>query len=131
MNAAASSGYLDKLNARTNGKDEERCAVLQQDSCVLYIGQNAISNEKMIYDHAHKECLVFHAFGAKGSYVILCSNESGHFTDGVIRFAAETAIKNSRSEMRAVTYGFLKDLYKPDDAPVGVFKWASSEQIEL
>ena len=126
------SAYLEQLNSSVRGKDEERCAVLQMKGFTIYIGANALSNEKLLSGHRHHpECLVFHAFGAKGSYVVLCSPDPTKFNDEIIRYSAETSLRHSRSELRSVTYGFLKDIYKPEDAPIGVFKWASSGVMEL
>lgn len=126
--------YLAKLDdpAASNGKDTERVIVLQRDGCILYVGCNAISNEKIIGEHPHQDCLALHAWGAKGSYVVLCAgNLSQPFTDDIILFAAQTALKHSRSELRTVTYCRISELFKPEGAQPGVFRHNRSAKIEV
>lgn len=124
------SAYLTRLD-NPPGKDEDRVIVLQKGSFVVYIGCNALSNESIVKNHPHRDCLVLHAWGARGSYVILCKKDHPGFSDDMIRFAAETALKHSKSELKAVSYGYLSDLAKPENVPPGVFRWVRVAQIEL
>lgn len=124
--------YIDRLDDPNTGKDDDRIIVLQKDGAVLYIGANALSNEKIIATHPHKDCLGLHAWGAKGSWVVLCHSDANvEFTDHLVQFAAETALKHSRSELRTVLYARILDLFKPENSTAGVWRSLRQEKIEL
>lgn len=124
--------FLERLErAASPAKDDDKIITLQKDGFIISIGANALSNEKVVSSHEHKDCLWFHAWGARGGHVILCNGEMREFTDEVILFAAQLALKHSRSNLSAVSYAKVGDLYKPDGAQTGVFKTRRSETIEL
>lgn len=132
MTMSESATYINRLNDTSPSKNDEPI-VLSHDGCIIYIGQNALSNERIIATHAHKECLAIHAWGAKGSWVVLCHGVSNTpFTDDRIRFAAETAIKHTpTAEIRSVIFSRVSDLYKPEGSRDGVFRSNRQERIDL
>jgi len=128
-----STSYLERLERSSSpSKDDDRIITLQQDGFVVYIGANALSNEKIVNEHTHKECLWFHAWGAKGGHVILCHNGTKNvFGDEIVLFAARLALKHSRSSLNAVSFAKVGDLFKPEGAKDGIFKTHRSETIDI
>ena len=126
------SSLLSKLeNGSSEGKDDDRVLTLQHRGFIIYIGGNAMSNERLINEHPHKTCLWFHAWGAKGAHVILCDNQVMAFDDEAILFAADVALRHSRSSLRAVNYAKVGELYKPENSQPGIFRSHRSETLEV
>jgi predicted ribosome quality control (RQC) complex YloA/Tae2 family protein len=112
-------------------KDDENILTFQKEGYLIFVGRNAFSNEKLIADHNHKECLWMHAMAARGSHIILCLNNNPDPSEGVIQYAAEIALKNSHSQARTVCVALLKDVYKPDGGGVGVWKTSRRTTVEV
>lgn len=99
---------------------------------MIYIGQNALSNEKIITEHPHESCVWLHALGSRGSHVILChAGIHDTFTDEAIRFAGELALRFSRSKAKAIMYARIDTVCKPPGAGVGVFHPRKITQLDL
>lgn len=96
----------------------------------VYVGMNALSNEKLITGHEHKGCLWLHAFGASGAHVILCANGSSNLFDiPSRRYAASLALKFSDRSSKIISVAPLEDVYKPQNSRAGVFRTWRSETI--
>lgn len=127
------TNYLEQLESNTQPrKDDDRVLNYQKNGCLIQVGRNALSNEKIISAHPHTDCLWFHALGAKGSHVILChQGDRTRYTDQVILYAATLALRNSRSELRSVNMARLEDLMRSKDGSVGMFWSNKTTQIEV
>ena len=114
------------------GKDDGRMVVREFNGFMVYVGQNALSNERIVRDHEHKSCVWLHALGCRGSHVVLCSaGVHPTFTDEAIRFAAELALRFSRSKGKAVMYSRLENVVKPLNGGIGVFHPLKTIQLDL
>ncbi len=98
---------------------------------MVILGKNSYSNERVVADHPHKECLWLHAMAARGSHVILCIHEKPEPPEEVIQFAANLAIHHSHSQARTVSISLLRDVFKPDNANVGIWKTSKSMSVEV
>jgi predicted ribosome quality control (RQC) complex YloA/Tae2 family protein len=114
-------------------KDDKNILAFEFNGFMIFVGRNALSNERVVKHHPHKECVWFHALGAKGSHVILChsGSDESDFSDAAIRRAAELALKFSRSQARSVLYARLENVAKPPTGGVGVFHPTKTTQLDL
>lgn len=128
-----SETLLERLDkSALPSKDNNRVIAREFKGYLVYIGQNALSNERIISEHKHMECCWLHALGARGSHVILChAGIQDTFTDEAIRFAGELALRFSRSKAKAVMYARLDSVRKPPGAGVGVFHPQKVVQLDL
>lgn len=124
-------GTLAALRNDTPRKDDRLVLSFQFKGYLIQIGQNCFSNEKLIQEHPHKECLWMHAMAARGSHLVLCISGRPDPDETVIQYTASLALKHSHSEARSVSVALLKDLVKPDGFAVGVFKPVKSETVEV
>ncbi len=114
------------------GKDENRVIIREYEGYLIYVGQNALSNEKIVSEHPHRECCWLHALGSRGGHVILCHAEiHENFSDEAIKKAAELALKFSRSQGRSVMFSRLENVVKPPKGGVGVFHPRKTTQLDL
>lgn len=97
----------------------------------MTLGKNSFSNERIIADHPHRECLWFHAMAARGSHVILCIHLRPEPTEEVIQYAARLALEHSHSQARTVSIALLKDVFKPEGSGIGIFKTSRSMSVEV
>lgn len=98
----------------------------------VYVGMNALSNEKLINEHEHRNCMWLHALGASGAHVILC-NEGAEveFDTSVKRYAASLALKFSDRSSKKISIAPLEDVYKPQNSKSGVFRTWRQETITI
>lgn len=98
----------------------------------VFVGMNALSNEKLVTEHEHKSCMWLHALGASGAHVILCANGTGgDFDTSTKRYAASLALKFSDRSSKIVSIAPLEDVYKPKNSHSGVFRTWRSETITI
>jgi predicted ribosome quality control (RQC) complex YloA/Tae2 family protein len=114
------------------GKDNQKIKRYTFQKFHVYVGMNALSNEKLITEHEHKNCLWLHALGASGAHVILCVNGSSDVFDVPSRrYAASLALKFSDRSSRTISIAPLEDVYKPQNSRSGVFRTWRSETIVI
>jgi predicted ribosome quality control (RQC) complex YloA/Tae2 family protein len=95
------------------------------------IGQNALSNERLVAEHKreHPRCLWMHVVWASGSHVVLCidgKNQEAHALDPVIHEAGRLAIEYSKAKGKSVVrVARLSSVIKPEGAGPGIW-WAKS-----
>lgn len=111
-------------------KDDRRILNFQFKGYIVTVGKNSFSNERIISDHPHKECLWFHAMAARGSHVILCHEGRPEPPNDVILYAAGLALEHSHSQARTVTVALLRDVFKPEDGAIGVWKASHFTSVE-
>jgi predicted ribosome quality control (RQC) complex YloA/Tae2 family protein len=121
---------LAELKGSEPSKDDSRVLHYQFKGFMVLVGKNAFSNERLIAEHPHRDCLHLHAMAARGSHVILCTNGKSDVSEDVIQYAAALALKNSHSQARTVSMSFLKNLEKIDDQP-GLWKSKRSVSVEV
>lgn len=112
-------------------KDDENIMTFQKEGYLIFVGLNAFSNEKLVADHGHNECLWMHALAARGGHVILCLKNKPDPSEDVIQYAAKIALKNSHSEARTVCVAILKDVHKPEGGGVGVWRTSRPKTVEV
>lgn len=113
-------------------KDDDRINIKEFSGFLIYVGKNAVTNERIVTEHEHRDCLWLHAAGAKGSCVILCHcGKEREFTDDSIQFAGALALKHSRSQARLVIFARLSDVIKMPRSSAGVFLSTKRVQIEI
>lgn len=131
---------LPSLSSTDNiGKDNDRIKRYTFKGFRVFVGLNALSNEKLISKHLdeHPRCLWFHAHSASGAHVILCLGANGISADpssidmAAKRYAASLAIKFSDRSSKKVNHAPLEDVYKPDNSRVGVFRTWRADFIEI
>lgn len=110
-------------------KDDSRILNFQKGGYVIRVGKNSFSNERLVADHPHRDCLHLHALAARGSHVIICFHGKSNPPEEVLMYAAELAIQNSHSQARTVSVSLLKNVFKPENAGVGI--WKSSRVVCL
>lgn len=98
---------------------------------MIILGKNSFSNEKIINDHEHRECLWLHAMAARGSHVILCLYNRPEPPEEVLQYAARKALEHSHSQARTVSVSLLRDVFKPEGSGIGIFKTSKSISIEV
>ena len=124
---------IDQLDQESApSKDDKNVMAFEFEGYMIYVGRNALSNERIVKHHPHRECVWFHALGAKGSHVILCHGAvHENFTDGAIRKAGQLALRFSRSQARSVLYARLNNVVKTADSGLGVFHPTKTTQIDV
>lgn len=101
------------------------------DGYSAFVGQNALSNERLVVEHQHRHprCLWLHVVWASGSHVVLCiegRSQEAHQLDPVIKAAGRLAIEYSKSKGNTcVRVARLRNIVKPDGAGVGIW-WAKN-----
>lgn len=125
------NAILEGLRNDQPAKDDRRVLNFQHKGYVIILGKNSFSNEKIIVDHPHRECLWLHAMAACGSHVILCLYGRPEPEESVIQYAAALALTHSRSQARTVHVSLLRDVFKPDNAGVGIWKTSRSMSVEV
>lgn len=118
--------------AKIPGKDNNKIKRFTFMGFHVFVGMNALSNEKLITEHTHKNCLWLHALGASGAHVILCANDSDKVFDTQSkRYAASLALKFSNRGSKVISVAPLEDVYKPQNSKAGVFRTWRSETITI
>ena len=116
-------------------KDDQNVHIFNFMGYKIYVGRNAISNERLIVENKkeHKHCFWFHAVGAKGAHVVLClGNKVGVPDEIVLRRAAGLASRFSQLKGPKVVYSELQDVYKATEGTVGVWHtWKRYNVIEV
>lgn len=124
---------ISRLNKQSiPDKDDKRLMTMEFRGYMIYVGKNAITNESIVREHAHRDCLWLHAMGARGSHVVLChGGKIAEFTDESIRRAGQIALRYSRSMARSVIFTRLTNVTKLPNASPGVFMPTQQVQIEI
>ena len=126
-----SSAILDSLKDEGPSKDESKVVSFQKNGFSIQVGRNSFSNERIVADHPHRDCLWMHAMASRGSHVILCLNGHESPADDVLQYAASLALKFSHSEAHTVSVSLLRDVFKPENAGPGVWKTRRPVLIEV
>ena len=126
-----SSATLAGLKDDTPTQDDHRILNFQHAGYLVILGKNSFSNERLIADHAHKECLWLHAMAARGSHVILCIHDRPEPAEEVIQYAAKLALEHSHSQARTVSISLLRDVFKPEGSGIGIWKTSRSMSVEV
>ncbi len=126
-----SNAILEGLKDNYPTKDDRRILNFQHEGYLIILGKNCFSNERIVADHPHKECLWLHAMAARGSHVILCIHNQPEPTEEVIQHAAKLALEHSHSQARTVSVSILKDVFKPEEAGIGIWKTSKSMSVEV
>lgn len=122
---------MTELHAPAPRKDDRQVLSFQKSGYLILIGQNAYSNERLVAEHPHRDCLWMHAMAARGSHLVLCTHDKDAPASDVLQYAAGLALKYSHSEARSVSVALLKNLSKDDDAGIGVFKAESPMTLDV
>lgn len=125
------NAILEALRDERPSKDNRRILHFQFKGYIITLGKNSFSNERVVEDHPHKECLWLHAMSARGSHVILCLHGRPEPTEEIIQYAAKLALEHSRSEARTVSVSLLRDLFKPESAGIGIWKTSKQMSVEV
>ncbi len=127
------SSLLAALKNNEPVKDDRRILTFQKEGYLILLGKNSFSNDRMISDHkaAHGDCLWMHATASRGSHVILCVQDKDSPPELVLAYASSLALSHSHSEARTVSVSLLKDVFKPDEAGLGVWKTSRSYSMEV
>jgi len=125
------SKTLTELRDDTPTKDDRRILNFQHQGYIIILGKNSFSNERIIGEHPHRECLWLHAMAARGSHVILCIHDRPEPTEEVIGYAAKLALEHSHSQARTVSVSLLRDVFKPEGSGVGIWKTSRSTSVEV
>lgn len=127
-----SEAILSSLRDNAPAKDDRRILHFQNQGYLVIVGKNSFSNERIIIHHqTHPECLWLHAMAARGSHVILCSHGKPEPPESVIQFAAALAIRHSHSQARTVYVSLLRDVFKPEDSGIGIWKSSKFLSVEV
>lgn len=116
---------------RTSAEDDRRILNFKVSGYSVSLGKNSYSNERIVKDHPHRDCLWMHAMAARGSHVILCIFQMPEPDPAVIQYAAKLAIEHSHSQARTVSVSHLKDVFKPHESGIGIWKTRRSMSIEV
>src|SRR5579863_8912316 len=95
------------------------------------MGRNSYSNERIVKEHPHRDCLWLHAMAARGAHVILCTFQKLEPDTETLQQAAKLALKNSHSQARTVSISLLKDVFKPHESGIGIWKTRRAMSIEV
>lgn len=125
------SALLAGLRDDRPSKDDQRILNFQHKGYLVILGKNSFSNERIVSDHAHKDCLWMHAMAARGSHLILCIHERPEPPEDVIQFAARMALEHSHSQARTVSVSLLRDVFKPEGSGTGIWKTSRSMSVEV
>lgn len=124
-------GTLAALKDTTPRKNDDQVLSFQFKGYLVQVGQNSYSNERLVKEHPHRDCLWMHAMAARGSHVVLCFQGKEGADESVIQYAAHLALKHSHSEARTVSVAILKDVQKPEGFGMGAFKASRSVTVEV
>ena len=117
-----SNAILASLRQEGPAKDEWKIICFQKKGFSITVGRNSFSNEMMVSEHPHRDCLWLHAMASRGSHVVLCCHDKDVPSDEVMNYAARLALKFSHSEGTTVSVSVLRDVFKPDNAGPGIWK---------
>ena len=126
-----SNATIDALRQDGPAKDEWKIVAFQKAGFAIIVGRNSFSNEKLVGEHPHRDCLWLHAMASRGSHVVLCTHEHPSPSDDVLQYAAALALKFSHSEARTVSVSLLRDVFKPDNAGPGIWKTRRPILVEV
>lgn len=112
-------------------KDDRRVLHFQYNGYMVLVGKNSFSNERLVSEHPHRDCLWMHAMASRGSHVIVCVHGLPEPDEHVIQYAARLALHHSHSEARTVSVSLLRDVFKPEDGGPGVFKTTRPTAVEV
>jgi predicted ribosome quality control (RQC) complex YloA/Tae2 family protein len=125
------SSTIATLKDDTPTKDDRRILNFQHQGYMIILGKNSFSNERVVGEHPHRECLWLHAMAARGSHVILCVHERPDPPEEVITYAAKLALEHSHSQARTVSVSLLRDVFKPEGSGIGIWKTSRSMSVEV
>lgn len=125
------NAVLADLKGPIPDQDDRRVLTFRFNNYAIIIGKNSYSNERIVKEHPHRDCLWLHAMAARGSHVILCVHEMPEPEPTIIQYAAGLALKNSHSQARTVSISLLKDVFKPHDSGIGIWKTKRSISVEV
>ena len=126
-----SNAILDSLRQDGPTKDEWKIVCFQKEGFAIIVGRNSFTNEKLVSEHEHRDCLWLHAMAARGSHAVLCQHDKPKPSDEVIQYAASLALKFSHSEGTTVQVSLLRDVFKPVNAGVGIWKTRRPILVEV
>jgi len=129
--APVTNAILDSLKQEGPQKDEWKVVCFQKDGFSITVGRNSFSNERIVSEHPHRDCFWLHAMAARGSHVVLCQEGRSAPSDDVIQYAASLALKFSHSEARTVSISLLRDVFKPENAGIGIWKTRRPILVEV
>lgn len=104
--------------------DDSRILVLDVEGYRITIGQNDISNERMVLEHKrdHPRCLWLHALRAVGCHIICCIEGKGQIPYAAFKEVGKLAIEYSRSRGTTVRFASLENVFKPEGATSGIWQ---------
>ena len=128
-----SESVLAELRNDKPSKDDHRVLNFQYKGYIVIVGRNSFTNERIVEEHKtkHSDCLWMHAMAARGSHVILCLHGLAAPDEDVVQYAAARALENSHSQARTVSISLLRDVFKPEDAGIGIWKTSRSMSVEV
>ena len=126
-----SNATIDALRQEGPAKDEWKIVCFQKGGFSITVGRNSFSNERLVSEHPHRDCLWMHAMASRGSHVVLCLHGLAAPSDDVLQYAAALALKFSHSEARTVSVSLLRDVFKPDNAGIGIWKTRRPILVEV
>lgn len=131
MEISQSPSFTERIES---AKDDQRVHTFNFQGYKIFVGRNALSNERLITEHKvlHKKCLWMHVYKAKGAHVVVClGTKEGPPLDIVLRRATDLAICFSvgKYENKKVVWSELQDVYKPVEGVVGV--WQTYKQTNI
>jgi predicted ribosome quality control (RQC) complex YloA/Tae2 family protein len=126
-----SSAIIESLKSEGPSKDEWKIVCFQKGGFSITVGRNSFSNERLVSEHPHRDCLWMHAMAARGSHLVLCLSGVPHPSDDIVQYAASLALRFSHSEARTVSVSLLRDVFKPDNAGPGIWKTRRPILVEV
>lgn len=104
--------------------DDARILVIDVEGYQVTIGQNDLSNERMVSQHKslHPRCLWLHALRAVGSHLICCIEGKGQIPYATFKEVGKLAIEYSRSRGTTVRFSSLENVFKPEGASSGIWQ---------
>lgn len=104
--------------------DDSRILALEVDGYAVTIGQNDLSNERMVSEHKHRHphCLWLHALRAVGSHLICCLEGKNQVPYATFKSVGKLAIEHSRSRGTTVRFAELTNVFKPEGASAGIWQ---------
>lgn len=125
------STVLSDLRGPLPDQDDRRVLSFRFNSYLISLGKNSYSNERLVKEHPHRDCLWLHAMAARGSHVILCIQGCPEPDPSVVQYAAKLALEHSHSQARTVSVSLLKDVFKPHESGIGIWKTRRSMSVEV
>lgn len=120
-----STDFADR-DERISGFPPDDTRILEMDieGYRITIGQNDLSNERMVSEHKalHPRCLWLHALRAVGSHLVCCIEGKGQIPFGTFKSVGRLAIEYSRSRGTTVRFASLEHVFKPDGASAGIWQ---------